>query len=114
MDEPRPIGDALRRVRRELGTPEPSLFERVRDAWPELVGEALGAHSEPLHLRDGVLRVEVDDPAWASQFRYLKDALLTALAERIPGVTIREVSVTARRSAPGAVEGADDATGGFE
>ena len=32
----------------------------------------------------GVLRVTVDDPAWASQFRYLADGLVTELATRVP------------------------------
>ena len=94
------MGDALRAVRRQLGTPAPSVFERVRAVWPEVVGDALARHSAPLHLRAGVLRVGVDDPAWGGQFRYLADTLVTALAERVPEAAIREISVTAGR--PGA------------
>ena len=102
-DEPRPVGDALRAVRRQLGTPAPSVLERVRVAWPEVAGEALARHSVPLHLRRGVLRVRVDDPAWGGQFRYLGDALVQALAERVPEAAIREISVTGRD--PGAAVG---------
>lgn len=97
MSDPRPVGDALARVRRELGTPEPSQFEQIRDSWPELVGDSLSEHSVPLHLRSGVLRIRVDDPAWAGQFRYLADGLVTALAERVPGAGVREISVVAAR-----------------
>jgi predicted nucleic acid-binding Zn ribbon protein len=100
-EDPRPVGDALRAVRRQLGTPAPSVFERVRDAWPEIVGEALARHSVPLHLRAGVLRVGVDDPAWGGQFRYLTDTLVTALADRVPDAAIREISVTAGRPGEG-------------
>ena len=96
-EEPRPVGDALRAVRRQLGTPAPSVFERVRAVWPELVGDALARHSSPLHLRSGVLRVGVDDPAWGGQFRYLADTLVAALAEQVPDAAIREISVTAGR-----------------
>lgn len=113
-DEPRPVGDALRRVRRELGTPEPGELEAVRTAWPELVGASLAAHSEPLFLRAGVLRVAVDDPAWAGQFRYLGDQLVAALVARAPNAAIREVSVTVSHpadpdptSSPGRSRGAD-------
>jgi predicted nucleic acid-binding Zn ribbon protein len=104
-DDPRPVGDALRAVRRELGTPAPSVFERVRAAWPEVAGEALARHSEPIHLRAGVLRVRVDDPAWGGQFRYLADTLVGALAERVPDAAIREISVTGRADEPGSAEG---------
>ncbi len=98
MSEPRPIGDAMARVRRELGTPEPSQFEQIRDSWSELVGGSLAEHSVPMHLRSGVLRIHVDDPAWAGQFRYLSDSLVTALADRVPGAGVREISVVAARS----------------
>ena len=94
-EDPRPLGDALARIRRELGTPEPSQLEGIRAAWPELVGDLLAAHSTPLHLRDGVLRIGVDDPAWAGQFRYLTDGLVAALAERVPNAAIRDISVGA-------------------
>ena len=95
-EDPRPVGDALRAVRRQLGTPAPSVFERVRAAWPELVGDALARHSDPIHLRAGVLRIRVDDPAWGGQFRYLTDTLVAGLAERVPDAAIREISVTGR------------------
>jgi hypothetical protein len=105
---PRPVSDALRHVRRELDTPAPGYFERIRDSWPELVGAALADHSSPSHLRSGVLRVVVDDPAWAGQFRYLADGLVQAIGERVPEAGVREVSAVARRSVDGADPAADD------
>ena len=109
-DRPRPVSDALRHVRRELGTPAPGYFELIRDSWPELVGAALADHSVPSHLRSGVLRVVVDDPAWAGQFRYLADGLVQALGERVPEAGVTEISVVANRSpgdaGPGSVDDA--------
>lgn len=98
MDEPRPVSDALRRVRRDLGAPEPGHLERLRHRWPEIVGTALAAHSDPVGVREGRLRVVVDDPAWGGQFRYLHDALVATLDEAFPDLAIREVSVTASPS----------------
>lgn len=106
MSEPRPIGDAMRHVRRELGTPEPSQFEQIRDSWPELVGESLAAHSAPLHLRSGTLRIGVADPAWAGQFRYLADSLVATLGERVPGAGVTTISVVAMRATDGRGAGA--------
>lgn len=114
MTDPRSVGDALARVRRELGTPEPSQFELIRDSWPELVGESLAAHSAPLHLRSGTLRIGVDDPAWAGQFRYLADSLVTALTERVPGAGVREISVVAARPSDAAQPDPDEMSEGPE
>ncbi len=98
-DDPRPVTDALRHVRSELGAPDPGFLDAIRASWSELVGDALGAHSDPLHLQRGRLRIFVDDPAWAGQFRYLADQLVAALREQVPGAGVREISVVADRSA---------------
>ena len=96
-DGPRRVEDALRHVRRELGAPEPGHFTEIQDSWSELVGASLAEHSAPVNLRSGVLRISVDDPAWASQFRYLADGLVEALTERVNGAAVREISVVVRR-----------------
>jgi predicted nucleic acid-binding Zn ribbon protein len=112
-DGPRPVGDALRAVRRQLGTPEPSVLERVQAAWADVVGDVLAAHSRPLHLRAGVLRVHADDPAWAGQFRYLGDTVVAALATGVPEAAIRQISVTAPRPTDAAAGGATDDGSGW-
>lgn len=98
LEGPRPVTDALRHVRRELGAPEPGHFDTIRASWAELVGDALAEHSAPVNLRAGVLRIAVDDPAWAGQFRYLADSLVAAVTERVPGAAVGEISVVARRA----------------
>jgi hypothetical protein len=113
VDDPRPVSDSLRRVRRDLGAPEPGAFERLRQRWPELVGAALAAHSEPVGVREGRLRVVVDDPVWGGQFRYLHDALVTAVGDAFPDLAIREVSVTASPAAGGSRRGDGDPRDGF-
>jgi predicted nucleic acid-binding Zn ribbon protein len=39
--------------------------------WEELVGPGIAAHAKPVSLRRGVLLVEVDSNAWATQLRYM-------------------------------------------
>lgn len=111
-DDPRPVTDALAHVRRELGAPEPGLLDAIRASWSDLVGPALGDHSEPLHLSGGRLRIYVDDPAWAGQFRYLADQLITSLGERVPEAGVREITVAAHRGGSEAEPGAGE--GGFD
>lgn len=70
--EPRALSDALGEVARGLGLPDPKALDAVSRAWPMLVGEAISAHSRTRSLREGVLTVVVDSPAWATQLRYLE------------------------------------------
>ena len=49
--------------------------------WEELAGPGLGVHARPVRLRDGVLVVSVDQPAWATELRLLGPGLLARIAE---------------------------------
>ena len=51
--------------------------------WKEAVGEPVARHVQPLRLDGRRLVVEVDDPAWATQLKFLE----TNLRERLLAVT---------------------------
>jgi predicted nucleic acid-binding Zn ribbon protein len=82
-DEPAPIAASLDRVLRSLHAPAARTVKTVFTEWPELAGPGLAAHAQPIALRDGELVVEVDDPAWASQLRWLEPELRARL-EALP------------------------------
>ncbi len=96
-EEPRPVGDALDAVRRELRIDAPAGFAALEAAWPDLVGPALAAHSRPRALREGVLSVLADGPAWAGQMRYLDQVLVERIAVEVTAVTVLAVRVTVVR-----------------
>lgn len=93
-DEPRPIADALGAVRRDLGLGRPGGLAALGAAWAQLVGPALAAHTRPRAVRDGVLAIVADGPAWAGQLRYLDRVLVERIATEVPGVEVREVRVS--------------------
>ena len=83
-DEPAPIGESLDRVLGYLRAPTARTVKTVFTEWPALAGRQLAAHAQPIALRDGELVVEVDDPAWVSQLRWLEPELRSRL-EALPG-----------------------------
>lgn len=78
--EPRPIGESLDRLARRLGAPAASSLGAVFTKWADAVGPAVAAHTRPVGLHDGVLTVAVDDPAWATQLRFLTADLVEKIA----------------------------------
>ncbi|MET0146885.1 MAG: DUF721 domain-containing protein [Ilumatobacteraceae bacterium] len=69
--------------------------------WEDAVGPALAANVRPVRLERGVLLVEVDDPAWATQVRFLADDVRARLAE-VAGVDVERLEVrVAGRGRPG-------------
>lgn len=90
--DPVPITESLSAVVRSLrnepagSDPQPHLAKQmggVFGKWTEAVGDAIAAHVKPLKLDGTKLVVEVDDPAWATQLRFLE----TTLKERLLNVT---------------------------
>jgi hypothetical protein len=85
--DPIPVGDAAAMVSAELGLAEPRVHARLVAAWSDIVGPTLGAHSRVRALRDGVLEIVVDSPAWATELRYLADDLIQRVSRLVgPGV----------------------------
>lgn len=78
--------------RREVG----GLFGK----WDEAVGSQVAAHARPVRLDAGVLLVEVDEPAWATQVTLLSTTLRERLAERAGVVVVRVEVRVARRGKP--------------
>lgn len=74
-----------------FGAPPASEVRGVFDGWAEIVGEQVAAHTTPTSLRDGVLLVDVDDPAWASQLTFMEADLLGRLEQHLGEASVREI-----------------------
>ena len=96
---PKPLSEGLEAVVRSLhGTDVPTL-RGVFDGWPDAVGPLIAAHVTPVKLDGAVLLLEVDEPAWATQVRFLEPDLLARLRSATGAEVDRiEVRVAGRRS----------------
>jgi predicted nucleic acid-binding Zn ribbon protein len=96
--EPRRVGDSLERLARRLGAPAAGSLAKVFTGWDDLVGAQLASHIRPVSLVDGVLTVAVDDPAWATEVRFLAPTLLERVNTRCGAGTAGRIEVRVRRS----------------
>jgi predicted nucleic acid-binding Zn ribbon protein len=64
--------------------------------WAEAVGDAVAAHVKPIKLDGSKLVVEVDDPAWATQLRFLETTLKQRLLDTT-GAVIDSIEARVRR-----------------
>ena len=58
---------------------------RVFEAWGDLVGDRIANHARPVRIDGYFLLVEVDDPLWLTQLKYMKTDILDKI-----GVTIKK------------------------
>jgi predicted nucleic acid-binding Zn ribbon protein len=102
MDEPVPISNSLDGVVRSLRGPGRKAVSGLFGRWSDAVGAQVADHVRPLKLDERVLFVEVDDPAWATQVKFLAPTIIERLRD-VAGVEVDKVEVRVeRRNARGA------------
>jgi hypothetical protein len=102
VDDPVSIMASLDRVIRSLRGPSGRAVGGLFGRWSEAVGEQVAQHVRPLKLDERVLSVEVDDPAWATQVKFLAPTIIRRLDE-VAGVEVDRIQVRVDpRSARGA------------
>jgi predicted nucleic acid-binding Zn ribbon protein len=88
------VADSLDRVTRAMGAPRAQLLAAVFAHWEHLVGPEIAAHAQPRSLRRGVLVVAADQPAWATQLRFMTADLLGRIRSATDATEITEIQVT--------------------
>jgi predicted nucleic acid-binding Zn ribbon protein len=84
--------DALKKLLRKLGLTERLNEQEIRQAWREIVGDFLAEHSLPVSVRDGVLIIQVIQPAVRYELdRSWKQSILRKLQARFGARAVREV-----------------------
>jgi predicted nucleic acid-binding Zn ribbon protein len=86
------ISSSLDGVVRSLRGPSRRAVSGVFGRWPEAVGEQIAQHVSPVKLDGGVLIVQVDDSAWATQVKFLTTTIIARLAE-VAGVQVDRIEV---------------------
>jgi predicted nucleic acid-binding Zn ribbon protein len=90
---PEPLAVPLERLLRSLGTPGVAAVQSVFTDWPALVGDDVAAHCRPVSLDRGCLLVAVDDPGWATRFRYEQASLIGRFADVLGEGEITRIDV---------------------
>jgi predicted nucleic acid-binding Zn ribbon protein len=93
LQGPHGIREALAKLSRRLGLPDPSKAGAVWGRWEELVGAEIAGHARPSSLREGVLRVRADSPAWAHELGYLREEIQARVNAGLDHPVVTEVRV---------------------
>ncbi len=92
MSEPVQITRSLDSIMKSLRGTDRIQIGGVFGRWNDAVGETVAAHVQPVRLDQGVLTVEADEAAWATQVKFLTATITSRLAE-VAGVQIERIDV---------------------
>ena len=93
----RPLKQVLDQVLAGLGAPSVDTVITITERWAELVGTEVAPHARPVAVEHGRLTVVVDNPAWASHFRWAEPELVRRLSELVGTGVVERVATRVAR-----------------
>jgi predicted nucleic acid-binding Zn ribbon protein len=97
MSDPTRVGDVVARLVERDDWRERIAAGRLRARWPEIVGEAIASHSQPVRLAGGVLLVRTEAGAWATELTLLASTIARRADDHLGGGLVKELKVVAGR-----------------
>ena len=91
--DPQLFGAVLDRLMKQRGWERPKAEATVFGAWEKVVGPDIAKHSRPVKLDAGVLTVEAESTAWATQLRMLAATLLRNIAAEVGHNVVTRLNV---------------------
>ncbi|HEU4350022.1 MAG TPA: DciA family protein [Actinoplanes sp.] len=91
--DPQLFGAVLQRLMKQRGWEKPKAEATVFGAWEKVVGPDIAKHSRPVKLDNGVLTVEAESTAWATQLRMLAATLLRNIAAEVGHNVVTRLNV---------------------
>ena len=91
--DPQLFGAVLERLMKARGWEKPKAEATVFGSWEKVVGPDIAKHSRPIKLDDGVLTVEAESTAWATQMRMLAATLLKRIAAEVGHNVVKKLNI---------------------
>ena len=64
---------------------------RIFAMWGQIAGEKMAEHCQPVRVTKGTLYVEVDDPVWLTQLRYMKIDIQNKIGETLQKDAVKDI-----------------------
>jgi predicted nucleic acid-binding Zn ribbon protein len=89
--DPHGIADVMDVLTVRMGWTSPLARSQLLESWAEIAGEETAEHSTPVGIEDGILTVQCESTAWATQLRLMRAQVGTEIARRFPDAGIESV-----------------------
>ncbi len=93
-----PIKKTLDHVLREYNIKGDIDAHKIFYLWDDIVGERTARHTKPARIGNDTLFVEVDDPLWLTQLRYMKIDILDKIEKKVKKGVLKDLKFYLRRN----------------
>ncbi|TLP95105.1 DUF721 domain-containing protein [Nesterenkonia salmonea] len=87
------LGEALNTLIRSRGWTAPVAVGSVISRWDQLVGDAIAEHCRPETFEDGVVIVNCDSTAWATNLKLMKPKIMDVFEQELGKGIVTEIDI---------------------
>jgi hypothetical protein len=80
---PHSLGEVLGNFLKRSGLDRKIREQKVLNSWDRAVGEAIAERTQPVSVKNRVLRVKVTNSVWMQELQFMKDLIIKKLHEQI-------------------------------
>ena len=92
------IKKALENVLKEYDIKEDVDVYKIFHLWDRIVGDKTARHTKPARIGKNILFVEVDDPLWLTQLRYMRDDIMDKIESNVKRGVLKDVKFYLKRN----------------
>lgn len=93
LRDPKLLGEALNTLIRSRGWTAPVAVGSVISRWDQLVGDAIAEHCRPETFEDGVVTVNCDSTAWATNLKLMKPKIMDVFEKELGKGIVTEIHI---------------------
>ncbi|MCX8109945.1 MAG: DUF721 domain-containing protein [Syntrophorhabdaceae bacterium] len=86
-----PVGSILGKVLKQCRLTDDLDAYKAFTIWEDIVGTKIALHARPARIKGKVLYVEVDDPLWHAQIKYMKRDILGKMETHIKKEVFQDI-----------------------
>ena len=91
MKDPVPARDLIDKLLHGLGLDDRLNQYKALVIWNDVVGPQIAARTRPVRIRDSILEINVDQPAWMQQLQLMKPKILTRLNAELGKARLKDL-----------------------
>lgn len=93
--DPKKASDLLSQIVQRQGWSKKMSVGQIMNAWPELVGDKIAEHCEPVryHAEQQRLIIQCDSTSWATQLRLMQQRILQNIARKVGNDVVATVEI---------------------
>ena len=89
--DPKGLDEVMGAMTNSMGWNSSLARSELMNSWSELAGEDTARHSTPVGITDGLLTVQCESTAWATQLRLMRNVILSHISVKFPDAGIETI-----------------------